>query len=194
MAAGLGDVLILDDGFQYRQLQRQCDIVLVPAEGVGNGYMIPAGPLREPLSSLARADIVVRTGDAPVAPAGEGGQWRWKVVSRGLRQCAGPPSPSPQRVWAVSGIARPRRFVDFLQREHVEIAGRSFFPDHHAFSLREVEAIGARDVPVVTTGKDAVKLLPIWPQHLPLWVLDIEGEGEDGLFDAILEHVRSQGW
>jgi len=186
MAADLGEVLILDDGFQYRQLQRQCDIVLVPAEGVGNGHMIPAGPLREPVTALARADLVVRTGGGPVVPLGGGRQWYWRVVGGGLRQSSGPVSPPPGRAWAVSGIARPGRFIESLQRQRIEIVGQTLFPDHYAFTAGDVGSVSAHGLPVVTTGKDAVKLLPIWPQHLPLWVLDIEGEGESGLFEAIM--------
>ncbi|MDX8407228.1 MAG: tetraacyldisaccharide 4'-kinase, partial [Mariprofundaceae bacterium] len=81
MATHLGDLMILDDGFQYRQLKRACDIVLIPAEGIGNGHLIPAGPMREPASALQRADIIVRSGTDNAEPLTSAKEWRWQALA-----------------------------------------------------------------------------------------------------------------
>jgi len=192
MAADLGDVLILDDGFQYRQLKRACDIVLIPAEGIGNGCLLPAGPLREPLTALSRADLVVRTGEAPVAPLSTAREWRWKVQSPGLRQIQGTATSTPEKVVAVCGIARPQRFLDSLVQQGTAVVNQMMFPDHYRYQGSDIEQIIGKGLPVVTTEKDAVKLTAIWPDHQPLWVLPIEGTGEEGLPDAIIQTMLSR--
>jgi len=178
---------------QYRQLQRDCDIVLVPATGVGNGHEIPAGPLREPLSALARVDIIVRTGDGPADPLGYGREWPWRTVSRGLEQISGPPSPTPARVLAMSAIARAGRFVRSLEEEGCEVTGHLRFPDHYAYSAADVHKALASGLDVAVTAKDAVKLRSLWPENRPLWLLRQEGEDTPGLLDAILTPILASG-
>jgi len=191
LARGLGNLLILDDGFQYRQLKRECDIVLIPAEGIGNGEQLPAGPLREPVSSLRRAHIIVRTGDQRAAPLHMGTEWGWHARTAKLHQIKGPKRPPPDHVLAVSAIARPWRFTDSLQKSGVQIADRLCFPDHHLFTSGEIIPWLKCGLPVVVTAKDAVKLTSLWPEDQPLWVLEQQFEGDKGLLDAILTPILS---
>jgi len=186
LAAAYGDMLILDDGFQYRQLQRRCDIVLLPAEGVGNGHLIPAGPLREPLQGLARADLIVRSGRGDAAPLTGEREWRWQARPLALRDAMGLGLERPGNVFAVAAIARPERFFNDLQTLGLTLEGRRSYPDHHGYTAAEAAELAALDAPVVVTAKDAVKLVPLWPSGQPLWVLDQAGEGEPGLLEAIL--------
>lgn len=189
LARGMGDVLVLDDGFQYRGLDRCCDVLLVPASGVGNGHLLPAGPLREPLASLARADVLVRTGDGEARPLNHARQWRWRNVPQGLAQVAGPASPKPGRVLAACAIARPERFCASLAAVGIEVAARCFFADHHRYRARDVRRLLAHRLPVVVTAKDAVKLRPIWPRETPLWMLRLRPQAERGLLDTIIRHI-----
>jgi len=191
MVSDLGDIMILDDGFQYRQLGRACDILLVPAEGIGNGRLLPAGPLREPVSSLARADLIVRTGNGPAAPLSQAREWRWQALSPGLRQIQGVDTPTPEKAVAVCAIARPQRFFNALMQQGVEVAERMVFPDHYRYRPNDVKRITRRALSVVTTEKDAVKLAAMWPDEQSLWVLPIEGAGEEGLPDAIIQTILS---
>ena len=189
LAAAHGDMLILDDGFQYRQLQRRCDIVLVPTEGLGNGHLLPAGPLREPVTALERADLIVRSGRSSSQPLTGAREWRWQARPLALRDAMGLGLERPDSVFAAAAIARPERFFDDLESLGVILKGRRVFADHHRYSEGEVAELAALECPVVVTAKDAVKLAPLWPNGRPLWVLDQAGDGEPGLFEAILARV-----
>ncbi len=193
MAAEYGDIILLDDGFQYRQLQRQCDIVLVPDEGFGNGHMLPAGPLRELPKALSRADIVVRTGTASNKPLTANKEWHWHVKPQPLNdwnQCG---EAAPKSVIAVSAIARPQRFKQSLQDLNIHVEDSYFFPDHHAFTKQDIHGIWQQSSAIAVTAKDAVKLLNIWPKNRPLWVLEQGFEGEEGLIEAVLESLDVGG-
>lgn len=186
MAQQLGDIIILDDGFQYRQLQRICDIVLIPAEGIGNGHLIPAGPLREPLSALHRADLIVRTGAPCPAPLTTGKEWRWSSIAAPPVDLTGIAITPPATCMAVTGIARADRFINALQQQGIDVADQRLFPDHHRFTAAEVEGFAASSFPIVITAKDAVKIRPAWPDGKPLWVLPLQAQAEAGLLESIL--------
>jgi len=189
LADGLGDVLIMDDGFQYRHLERCCDIVLVPAEGVGNGHLIPAGPLREPVTALDRADIIVRTGSKTeidhCQPLSKSREWSWVRESAGLIDAMGSDTAYPDSVYAVTSIARPQRFFDDLKTNGLKLSGRKSYPDHHLFTDQDVHDMLALHTDIAVTAKDAVKLVPRWPKNRPLWLLQLQGTGQPGLVDAI---------
>jgi len=191
LARGLGNILILDDGFQYRQLKRQCDVVLVPAEGVGNGLQLPAGPLREPVGSLGRAHVIVRTGKQTAIPLNMGTEWRWYAHAVNLHQVRGPEQKTPDCILAVSAIARSWRFIHSLQKSGVHVVDHVRFPDHHVFSSREIDSCLKRGLPITVTAKDAVKLTPVWPEDEPLWVLEQQYDGDQDLLDAILTPILS---
>jgi len=191
-AEELGDIVILDDGFQYRQLARDCDIVLVPSCGVGNGHLIPAGPLREPIVRLARADIVVRSGAGIVVPLETHVRsWRWQADAGELADVM-----QLQSSWAgdaasvLAGIARPERFLTDVQSRGIAIRQQLLFPDHHRFRRKDIQPLLSSDMPVITTMKDAVKLIAIWPDDRPLWVLMQQYRAEPGLLGAIMRNIR----
>lgn len=204
MAAEYGDIIILDDGFQYQQLERRCDIVLIPAEGVGNGHLIPAGPLREPVEALNRADLIVRTGqsdepksDEPksdeVKPLSIGKEWRWWSCENQLTQLTGDRAETPRKAIALTAIARPQRFIQSLKKLDIEIIEAFLFPDHHPFSETDISLATDRNLPVVVTAKDAVKLQNIWPDDQELWVLEQSADAESGLFEAIKTILDNAG-
>jgi tetraacyldisaccharide 4'-kinase len=171
------DVVILDDGFQHERLHRDVDFVLVSSQGgFGNGWMLPAGPMREPIGSVRRADaiVIVNSGDqasalrpseikklgsrkilrASIQPhslvATENGAWR--EIPLGL---------VGRRVLAVSGLADARGFYAMLRELEADLVGVFEFPDHHAYTNADWQTIvtATRDVDmVVTTEKDLVKL------------------------------------
>jgi len=190
MATELGDVLILDDGFQYRQLSRSCDILLIPAEGVGNGHQIPAGPLREPLTAIQRANIIVRTGTDSFESMTKEREWHWQAKPGTLYDIMGSKSDRPNSVYAATGIARPQRFLSDLESLGLRISGSHQFPDHHSFTANDVESLLNKKAPVAVTAKDAVKLVNIWPTAQPLWVLPQQAEAETGLFEVIKQHLN----
>ncbi len=189
LAASLGaEIAILDDGMQYRRLARALEIVLVPAEGFGNGMLLPAGPLREPISALARADLIVRTGVGAADPLGFAPEFRFCARPDRLVPLVGAPAdaPPPPKALAAAGIARPARFFASLQALGIEIVQRFAFPDHHRYRAADVQRLVRAKVPVVTTMKDAVKLARLWPEDAPaLWALALTPEPAPGLWEAI---------
>ena len=173
---GSADVMILDDGFQHRALARDADLVLVDARRPwGNGFTLPAGPLREPASALARASVVLVTGftgpgrrpipDDIARIMGSRPVFTAVSAIRGFRPLhSGDDLPDSRglRVRAVVGIARPERFRDALESVGVEVAAWSVYPDHHPFNRedvrREETAAAKAGHVLVTTAKDAVRL------------------------------------
>jgi tetraacyldisaccharide 4'-kinase len=170
-------VHLLDDGFQHRRLARDVDIVLLTQEDVADS-LLPAGNLREPLSALAEADVVVlREEEADslrsvVAGLSEPqrGPAIW-VIRRTLSLGEGGEVALPSKPFAFCGIARPEGFTKMLAAQGYEPMDTMIFADHHAYDegdmlrllerARQVEANG-----FVTTEKDAVKLTPILRDRL----------------------------
>jgi tetraacyldisaccharide 4'-kinase len=174
-AAGAApDVFVLDDGFQHRGLARALDIVLVTGREAGE-RLLPAGPLREPASALARAGVVVVMGEAtgPPArgvPAGVARSTHVvgaSTVATGLVADVSDEVARPleelrgRRVVALAAIARPERFLAELRRAGAEVVATILRRDHHRYDSgdrREIEAASAAADLVVTTEKDLVKL------------------------------------
>jgi tetraacyldisaccharide 4'-kinase len=170
-------VHLLDDGFQHRRLARDVDIVLLTQADVED-TLLPAGNLREPLSALAAADVVVLREEEAASlrsvVAGLSGQRTvpaiW-VIRRSLSLGEGGDVALPTKPLAFCGIARPESFPTMLAAQGYEPTDTMIFPDHHAYGegdirrlierARQVEANG-----FVTTEKDAVKLTPILRDHL----------------------------
>ena len=147
---------LLDDGFQHRRLARELDIVLATSSDARDS-LLPIGRLREPLSSLGRADAVVLTNDMPADGLGLERQQVWRVT-RGI---VAPQTKEP--CLAFCGIARPHNFVAQLRTAGVMLAGTRSFRDHQRYSAEDVRQLLRLRVQVgatafVTTEKDAVNL------------------------------------
>lgn len=196
VAAG-AQVILLDDGFQNPGLAHDLSIVVVDAYvGFGNGRVIPAGPLREPIKTgLARAEIVLSVGDA-AAQARFSARWGQAVT---LPRVSGSLEPLPMGlplkglpVLAFAGIGRPEKFFQTLKAMGADIRATHALSDHQPLSdalmtrmLREARAIGAQ---VVTTEKDAVRL----PSPLRAQVMTVPVRlrvADWGPVDAALDRV-----
>src|SRR5208282_5554188 len=122
---------ILDDGFQHRSLARDFDIVLM-AERDFDDRMLPSGRLREPLSSLARADAIV----LPAGLAADHPALRQKPIWRMEREVVLPSTPSAPVVFC--GIARPEQFFAQVRAAGISPAAEVEFRDHHAYDRSDV--------------------------------------------------------
>jgi tetraacyldisaccharide 4'-kinase len=199
--AGGAGVLVMDDGLQNPDLAKDLSLVVVDAGfGFGNGRVIPAGPLREPLlDGLARTDLVLAIGPAPererLAEA-------WPVLA-GFAELAGALVPLPTgmdwqglRALAFAGIGRPEKFFATLRGLGAEVVAVRAFADHAAFDSRvlarlEAEAAAAR-AQLVTTEKDAVRLPPEFRRKL--LVLPVRLEIEDWApLDAAFARLKLAG-
>jgi tetraacyldisaccharide 4'-kinase len=170
-------VHLLDDGFQHRRLVRDVDIVLLTQADVED-TLLPAGNLREPLSMVAKADIIVlREEEADSlrsVVAGLSGHEKapaiW-MIRRSLSLGEGGDVALPTRPFAFCGIARPESFTAMLAANGYQPMDTIAFPDHHAYSdgdirqmLDQARLVGANGF--VTTEKDAVKLTLAMREHL----------------------------
>ena len=147
------DIVVSDDGLQHWAMGRCAEIALIDGEaGFGNGFLLPAGPLREPSSRLATIDIRVRRGAK--ARAGEYSINPCLGAARNL--VTGEEAPlaqfQGQPVVGIAGIHRPGRFFGMLKQQGLNVSERKF-PDHHRFSPDDIPA----DTTVLMTEKDAVK-------------------------------------
>ena len=187
-------VIILDDGFQHRRLHRDLDIVLIDASNpLGYGYLLPRGALREPLSSLRRADIVVLTRSNLVTDVQKDQIREW-VLSRNsnvklaesimtmdsLRQLDGSTERIDflhnKKVSAFCGVGNPESFRNSLQEINVDVVHFEAFPDHHHFSAAEIdqfvdEAVTNQSQAIVCTVKDLVKIPDHIDPKIPIFAL-----------------------
>lgn len=151
------DILVSDDGLQHYRLARDLEILVIDGpRGFGNGFCLPAGPLREPLARARGIPLQVCTGgNSPGAEplALNPGD----LVKLGDPSCTRPLADlKGQRVTAVAGIGNPERFFALLRRAGLYVDERPY-PDHHAFTAAEATAWPPG--PLIMTEKDAVKCL-----------------------------------
>lgn len=200
-------VLVLDDGLAHHRLSRDLEIVTVDAAaGLGNGRVLPRGPLREPLSGLAGADAIgVVDGRLPAADAERlaervPGALRYAARRRpvSVRSIAGGPAlPATTLegldVGLLSGIARPDAFARTVSALGARIVAHRRLADHHRYRAEDLEGLATRARTWITTEKDAVKILPSWVQGLDLRVLRIElaVEDEDAFVDWLEARIRA---
>jgi tetraacyldisaccharide 4'-kinase len=210
-------VLILDDAFQHRRIARDLNLVLIDtADPWGNGWMLPAGPLREPVSSLNRADAVFLTRadhagscesakslirkwtQAPVfetlhrpvswIPPGGG-------VEKPLESLAGEP------VFAFAGIGNPDSFLRTLEGIGISCLGFRGYRDHYAYSLKDLEkltqkALDAGASCLATTEKDGIRLPGAWNPPMPVYCLrirfEMRGGDRDRFHDWIMQRLQKK--
>jgi tetraacyldisaccharide 4'-kinase len=183
---------LLDDGFQHRSLARDFDIVLLSPEDIQD-QPLPVGRLREPLSSLRRADAVVLTAEMGPDPVWSRHAAVWRMT-RDLEL----PSISGQPV-VFCGIARPERFLQQLRMAGVEPAAYRFFRDHHAYTQTDVgrllELRGRSNASgFVTTEKDAINLQAFESELEPLGVARVAMtlENADDVVNTMLGTVEKR--
>lgn len=182
------DLLLLDDGMQHHRLARDVDLVTFHgAAGLGNGLVLPRGPLREGVAALSRADaLLVVEGPLPEADAA-----RIKAVTcdipvfevqrrvRTLRRMDGaehraPDSLAGKEVGVLCGVARPESVCESVRALGARVVSLRAFADHHRYRARDLAGLGAAAPLWVTTEKDAIKIRPGWANQAPLWVLELE--------------------
>jgi tetraacyldisaccharide 4'-kinase len=165
LAARGVDVIVADDGLQHLRLERDCEIVVIDgARGFGNGRLLPAGPLREPVVRLWQADAVVVNGAREHASLAQGlppqGTLTMSLAAHEAVRLDTGVAARPlaafrgQQVHAVAGIGNPARFFRELRAHGIELSEHPF-PDHHPFAPRDLAF--ADELPVLMTEKDAVK-------------------------------------
>jgi tetraacyldisaccharide 4'-kinase len=180
------DVVIADDGLQNPALSRDIEICVIDGQRrFGNAQLLPAGPLREPITRLANMPLKVCNGG--VAQTGE-------TAMRLLGDMAVPVTRKPgvrplesfsgQRAHAVAAIGNPERFFDGLRAHGIEVVPHPF-PDHHSFTASDL-AFGD-ELPVLMTEKDAVKCTAFASANF--WCVPVRAELPEMFFDAVVEQL-----
>jgi tetraacyldisaccharide 4'-kinase len=181
--------LVLDDGFQHLRVEHDCDVLVMNARrDPALEYLLPRGPLREPLRAAARAHAIVLTGaeerlagfswtgkicpGVPVFPA------RYRPLGM-VSLATGAIRPVGGAALAFCGIGFPEGFFTSLSDSGVKVAATAVFPDHYAYGPEDLRALVARAgtagaVRLVTTEKDAVKISPEWAGGFPVDVFRME--------------------
>jgi len=161
----LGNLFILDDGFQHRRLYRNVDLVTIdPAEWAEEEKLLPTGRWREPRSAIQRAQAAcIQEKPGWTVPPMPIPTFRVRTVIDGIYKGCDPVDPASlqgQEVVAFAGIAKPERFFEALEGLGITLARRVEFPDHHAFTLKEIAEISTKATSslLVTTEKDSVRL------------------------------------
>jgi tetraacyldisaccharide 4'-kinase len=159
-------LIIMDDGFQNPSLHKDISLLVVDASaGLGNGRLIPAGPLRERVAdALARTGAIVIVGRGHAADGlAARARNRALPVFRAILRAAPAPEFDGLPVLAFAGIGRPEKFYATLRELHADILATENFPDHHMFTEADAQnlLVRAREIgaTLVTTEKDRVRLL-----------------------------------
>ncbi|MBI5436052.1 MAG: tetraacyldisaccharide 4'-kinase [Nitrosomonadales bacterium] len=184
------DVLLSDDGLQHYRLQRDVEIVVV--DGIrrfGNGFLLPAGPLRELPSRLAEADAVVVNGGTSVA-----GEYAMQLHGARFYNLLNPNTPAyaadfhGQHLHAIAGIGHPQRF--FAHLNHLGLVVQAHpFPDHHRYTPNDLAYANADAV--LMTEKDAVKCTAFATKKY--WALRVDAQVDPSLTQHILERIAPNG-
>jgi len=207
------DVFLLDDGYQHVQLARDVNVLLMDAmQSLGGEMLLPAGRMREPVSAMSRASLLVftRTETSVGAAAAIGRLQDFPVFSAatrllGFRRLGGDaPILSQAEIgagpfFAFCGIGNPQAFLLDLRNWQLPVAGEKAFPDHHRYTAGEVESLaqaaraaGARAF--VTTEKDAHNLGDALSIEMPVFVavIDLEISQEAVFWEAIQAQIVAQ--
>jgi tetraacyldisaccharide 4'-kinase len=180
------NVVLCDDGLQHYALGRDIEIAVIDGRrGFGNGYLLPMGPLREPVSRLKSVTLAVINGqgmDWPGATRMELAQQPWQNLRHETH-----PLPRPgSHVHAVAGIGNPARFFAGLAAAGFEVIPHAF-PDHHVYATRNLEF--GDGLPVVMTEKDAVKCRALAAENW--WYVPVCAELSHEFYDALLTRLRA---
>lgn len=185
------DVLVSDDGFQHQALARDIDIVVIDGErGFGNGWCLPAGPLREPASALRRADMIVVNS---IAGESDYSGYAMHMVADKLvalnaataitvRQFADTQTAGGGKTYAVAGVGNPARFFNALAAGGIG-AEQRVFADHHQYIAADFAFLKPADR-VIITSKDAVKCERLLAAYT-VWVLTAHAELPPDFFNAL---------
>jgi tetraacyldisaccharide 4'-kinase len=185
-------VIVSDDGLQHYRLAREVEVAVIDGDrGFGNGWMLPAGPLREPRARLASIDAVVVNGSgaADIVPAPRH-RFAMSLQGRSFRNVLNPEHQVVaqhfigRKLHAIAGIGNPSRFFAQLQNLGIDATPHAF-PDHHPYS--DAELAPFRDDELLMTEKDAVKCRRFATDRW--WALVVDAEPEPDFGDLLLRSI-----
>lgn len=189
------NVLITDDGLQHYRLARSAEIVVIDETILGNAWPLPAGPLREPVSRLASAGLLICNGaisallESRLPPVPRASM---RLEARQFYRLGQPAEKrlaadfSGQRLHALAGIGNPERFFTTLRNLGLELASTRALPDHYAFASEDLSLPDGEVL--LLTEKDAVKCASLAPADA--WVLPVEACIDEAALEPLLERLH----
>lgn len=190
------DLILCDDGLQHYRLGRDAEIAIFDGRGIGNGWRLPLGPLREPLARLEKVDALVFNGprDGRVeASSLNARSFDMSLVAERFyrlddpQHTCGPADLAGKHLHALAGIGDPGRFFRTLEGLGLSFVAHPF-PDHHAYTADDLAVAG--DGVLLMTEKDAVKCGGLTAGET--WVLPVAADIPSALTDTILEKIRGR--
>jgi tetraacyldisaccharide 4'-kinase len=190
--------IIMDDGFQNPALAKDLSfLVFDPEYGVGNGQVLPAGPLRERLADgLKRADAAILLHNSADSEDPLNLDWLAAFNKPVLHAHLAPASEAPRgKLIAFAGLARPEKFFDTLEATGADLVEAVPFADHHPYSEDDLNLLAQlaeeQDAALITTEKDAARLSPAWRERVA--VLPVTARfADEAALDALLAPIRSR--
>jgi tetraacyldisaccharide 4'-kinase len=187
------NIIISDDGLQHYRLQRDFEIVVVDgSRRFGNGWLLPAGPLREPASRLKAVDATVYNGDKHNGSEPVLNAFLMQLEGKGFHNLLDPTKTAQATVFteksicAIAGVGNPARF--FQQLSDLGLQFKSLvFPDHHAFRPADLQNIKADAI--LMTEKDAVKCTAFAKAHW--WYLPVNAVVDEALVTRIINKIEN---
>jgi tetraacyldisaccharide 4'-kinase len=182
------NILISDDGLQHYRLKRDIEIAVLDTTNPFTHYLLPAGPLREPISRLNTVDFIICHGDITV-----GKSYQMLLVGTQFYNLLDPTITATAKdfkgksIKAFAGIGKPTRFFEHLQKLGLSFASVSF-EDHHEFTAADVSQIDS-DI-LIMTEKDAVKCKAFAQSHF--WVLPVQASIDTGIMNEIQQKLATR--
>lgn len=187
------NVILCDDGLQHYRLARDVELAVFDGRGAGNGWRLPVGPLREPLSRLAAVDAIICNGLPDARLPAEVPRFEMRLQPGLFYRLDAPAEHCEvgaflgKKLHALAGIGDPGRFFRTLEGLGLDFEAHPF-ADHHAYTAEDLAF--AKDSILLMTEKDAVKCAGLVAGET--WVLPVEAELSPALIDLILEKLRGR--
>ena len=191
--ANQAECIIMDDGFQNPTLHKDLSFLVIDGSyGFGNGKCIPAGPLREHITDglkRAQAALIIGEDEHNISSSLSIPSFKGKIVPQ-------MPNLNHQYVVAFAGIGHPQKFYTSLQELGIEIIQTYDFPDHHYYTIQELQNIidfaNKNHADIITTSKDFVKIPTLLQSEIKVLEINIQWENKDKLKNFILTNLSKR--
>lgn len=186
------DVIVMDDGFQNNSIVKDINIIVVDAiQGFGNQYVFPAGPLREPfLNGLNKADATIIIGDGELSYL----KSSKKIFHANFIEKE-PLKEQGKSVIAFAGLGYPKKFKKSLQKAGFKILEFHAYPDHHPYTITEIDKLLKRALSMkaalITTSKDLVRLPQRYKNKVSAFKVNLEIREKEELQQFLIEKMKA---
>lgn len=182
------DIIITDDGLQHYGLKRDIEIVVVDGKrGFGNGWYLPAGPMREPISRIKTVDYLIINGNSTIDYLNSYTMELIPTEAINLSTKQHKPIIELKQVCAMAGIGDPSRFFSMLENHHVDMIKKFSFLDHQNYNEQTLLPLADNSQVLLMTEKDAVKCTLFAKKNW--WYLPINAKLPDEFIDKLLGKI-----